>query len=233
MFNINLNYDINQALDTEELNGDFHAISLHGAIKHLASEVKNIKDFLWRMGKYIRGKSIDSNPNNIKDLEGVGKVVWEFLSSIYNLYWDSLYVDNTNTIFRNKVSSKFTPRVPKNSNIDSKDKDMVKSTFIFSISLLFQLNHRKKSMSFRNISRRTPTRSRRSLTPMPLLWPNHPAHPPQRTSLMKCWKSRRHSRISQIRRLSKFKKSSMAQTTNPNRGSPWLLRVSQGNKLLF
>jgi len=27
------------------------------------------------MEKYIRDKSIDSNPNNIKDLEGVGKAV--------------------------------------------------------------------------------------------------------------------------------------------------------------
>jgi len=100
------------------------------------------------MGKYIRGKSIDGNPNNTKDIEDVGKVVWEFLSSIYDLHWDGLYVDNTNTIFRNKVSSKFIPRVSKNSNINNKDKDMVKPTFISSIPLLFQLNHRKKSMSF-------------------------------------------------------------------------------------
>jgi len=61
------------------------------------------------MGKYIRGKSINNDPNNIKDLEGVGKTVWEFLSSIYDSHWNSLYVDNTNTTFRNKVSSKFTP----------------------------------------------------------------------------------------------------------------------------
>jgi len=27
------------------------------------------------MGKYIRDKSIDNNPNNIKDLEGIGKAV--------------------------------------------------------------------------------------------------------------------------------------------------------------
>ena len=100
------------------------------------------------MGKYIRDKSIDSNPNNIKDLEGVGKVVWEFLSSIYDLHWDGLYVDNTNTTFRNKVSSKFTPQVPKNSNVNNKDNDMVKPTFISSIPPLFQLSHRKKSMSF-------------------------------------------------------------------------------------
>jgi len=72
VFNINLNYDIDQALDPEEWNSDFCATSLYGAIEHLASDVKNI---LQRMGKYIRGKSIDSNPNNIKDLKGIGKAI--------------------------------------------------------------------------------------------------------------------------------------------------------------
>jgi len=132
VFNINLNYDIDQALDPEEWNSNFHTISLYGTIKHLASDIKNIKDSLQRMGKYIRGKSIDSNPNNIKNLKGVGKVVWEFLSSIYNSHWDGLYVDDTNTTFRNKVSSKFTPQVPKNLNINNKE--VVKPIFIFSIS---------------------------------------------------------------------------------------------------
>ena len=178
MFNINLNYDIDQALDPEEWNGDFCATSLHGAMEHLVSDVKNIKDSLWRMGKYIRGKSIDSNPNNIKDMDGVGKVIWEFLSSVYDSHWDGLYIDNTNTTFRNKVSSKFTPWAPKNLNINNKDKDTVKPTFIFSIPPLFQLNHKKKSTSFWNISRRIPTHNRRSLMPMPLLQPNHPTHPP-------------------------------------------------------
>ena len=79
-------------------------------MEHLSSDIKNIKDFLHRMGKYIKDKSINnSNPNNIKDLEDVGKVVWEFLSSIYNLHWDGLYVDDSNTTFRNKVKSKFIP----------------------------------------------------------------------------------------------------------------------------
>jgi len=75
MFDIQLSYDIDQALDSEEWDGDFHAISLHGAIEHLVSNIKNIKDSLYRIGKYIRDKSIDSNPNNIKNLEGVDKAV--------------------------------------------------------------------------------------------------------------------------------------------------------------
>jgi len=44
-------------------------------MEHLTSDVKNIKDSLQRMGKYMRGKSIDNDPNNIKDFEGVDKTV--------------------------------------------------------------------------------------------------------------------------------------------------------------
>ena len=110
MFNIQLNYNTNQALDPEEWDSNFCAISLHSSMKHLVSDIKNIKDFLHKIGKYIKNKSIDfSNPNNIKDLEDVDKIVWEFLSFIYNSHWDRLYVDNLNTTFRNKVKSKFIP----------------------------------------------------------------------------------------------------------------------------
>ena len=78
-------------------------------MEHLASNVKNIKDSLQRMGKYIQGKSIDNNPNNIKNLGHIEKAAWEFLSLFYDSHWDSLYVDDNNTIFRNKVKFKFTP----------------------------------------------------------------------------------------------------------------------------
>ena len=61
------------------------------------------------MSKYIRSKAINNNSNNCKDLEGVGKVLWEFLSSIYESHWDSLYANSSNNTFRSKVSSKFTP----------------------------------------------------------------------------------------------------------------------------
>ena len=51
-------------------------------------------------------------------------------NTIHNSHWNGLYIDNTNTTFRNKVSSKFTPQVPKNSNINNKGKETVKPTFI-------------------------------------------------------------------------------------------------------
>jgi len=45
-------------------------------MEYLASDIKNIKESLCRMERYIKGKSIiDSNANSIKDLDGVSKAV--------------------------------------------------------------------------------------------------------------------------------------------------------------
>ena len=75
MFNIQLNYDINQALDPGSWDSNFQAISLHESIEHLVSDNKNIKDSLVRMCKYILGKSIeDDKANSVKDLKSIGKV---------------------------------------------------------------------------------------------------------------------------------------------------------------
>ena len=60
MFNFQLNYNPNQALDSESWDGNFHAISLHSSKEHLISDTLNIKESLIRMKKYIFGKSIDS-----------------------------------------------------------------------------------------------------------------------------------------------------------------------------
>ena len=65
-------------------NGKFRAISLYGLIEHLGSNIRNIKESLFRMEKYILSKCIDgSKANNIKDLEGLGKAVWVYLSPLY------------------------------------------------------------------------------------------------------------------------------------------------------
>ena len=99
-------------------------------MEHLVSDVKNIKESLHRMGRYIKDKTINgNNTNDIKDLESIGKVVWKFLSMVYDLHWDSLYVDDSKISFRNKVKSKFNPQVPK-VPVNSKGKETVKSTYI-------------------------------------------------------------------------------------------------------
>ena len=76
VFNIHLNYNPNQALDSNSWDGNFHAISLYGSMKHLASDALNIKESLIRMKKYITGKSIKGlKANDIKDLMGMGKTL--------------------------------------------------------------------------------------------------------------------------------------------------------------
>jgi len=134
MFNIQLNYNIDQALDSESWDSDFCVVFLHRSIEHLASDIKNIKDSLNKMGKYIKGKSIiKENPNNIKDLEGIGKAVWDFLSAIYDLHWDGLYVDNSKMSFRSKVKSKFNPQIIR-TLVNNKDKELVKPTYVSPLS---------------------------------------------------------------------------------------------------
>lgn len=103
-------------------------------MEYLVSDIKIIKDSLSRMHKYILGKSINEDKaNKVQDLEDVGKAAWKFLLAIYESWWDSLFIDESKIIFRNKVKSKFGPQVihPQSNN---KDKETVKPTFVSSLS---------------------------------------------------------------------------------------------------
>jgi len=42
---------------------------------------------------------------------GIGDVVWNFILSVYQSGWDSLYTDNKSKTLREKISSKFTLRI--------------------------------------------------------------------------------------------------------------------------
>jgi len=97
------------------------------------ADIKNIKESLCRMGNYIKDKSVNSNSNNIKNLDNVGKVVWEFLSTVYDTYWDSLYVDNSKMSFRNKVKSKFNSQALR-TPVNNKGKETVKPTYVSPLS---------------------------------------------------------------------------------------------------
>ena len=77
-------------------------------MEHLASDTLNIKESLIRMKKFIAGKSINSDKaNDVKNLEGMRKAIWEFIAMVYKLHWDALYINNNNMTFRSKVKSKF------------------------------------------------------------------------------------------------------------------------------
>ena len=84
--NILLLYNPDVLMNPEIWGSNFHPISLHGSIKHIMSDAKNIKDFLKFMAKYITNKQIDpSIANNLDDFKGIGEAVWNFISSIYDV----------------------------------------------------------------------------------------------------------------------------------------------------
>jgi len=133
VLNIQLNYNPDQALDPDLWDGNFHTVSLYGAIEHMPSDVLNFKESLSRMHKYMLGKAIESDgANDIEDLNGMGKALWEFISAIYDSHWDNLFMDNNKTTFRNKVKLQFSPQVFK-PKVSLKGKEMVKPTFVSSL----------------------------------------------------------------------------------------------------
>ena len=132
MFSIQLNYDLNQALNPKFWNSNFHAISLHGFMEYLTSNALNVKEFLIRMKKYISGKSIDSaKANKVQDLIGMGKALWKFINAVYESQWNALFVEN-NIIFRSKVKAKFNTQTRK-PPLPSNNKDIAKLTFVLPI----------------------------------------------------------------------------------------------------
>ena len=80
---------------------NFYPISLHGILKYLLSDSKNIKKSLHHITKYIKNKNIKKNKvNNASNLSGIDKVAWNFISTLYKLGWDSLVFDKDNQTFR-------------------------------------------------------------------------------------------------------------------------------------
>ena len=89
--------------------GSFHPISLYRSLEYLASDSKNVKDSLNFITKYISNKQINpAKSNNIEDFKGIGKVVWNLISSIYQ---EILIADKNSNTLRQKISLKFTPKV--------------------------------------------------------------------------------------------------------------------------
>ena len=112
VINIQLPYDPNGPTEPDLWSGNFQSISLHGSVKHIASDLKNIKQSLNFIVKYISNKKVNpKSSNDLEDFNGIGDAVWNFLSSVYQSSWDSLYTDNRSKSLREKISAKLTPRV--------------------------------------------------------------------------------------------------------------------------
>jgi len=110
--NIQLLYNLNAPTEPEIWNDGFHPISLHGFIEHITLDVKSTKDSLKFMAKYISNKQVElTKINNLSDFDGIGNVVWNFISSVYESNWDILHTDNKSNILRRKIAAKFTPKI--------------------------------------------------------------------------------------------------------------------------
>jgi len=82
--NIQLPYNPNTPTEPDLWDGNFHPISLHSSMEHLALDAKSIKDLLNFIAKYISNKQVNSSKSNdIEDFHSMGKVIWNFISSIY------------------------------------------------------------------------------------------------------------------------------------------------------
>jgi len=122
IINIQLPYDLYTPMEPDLWSRFFHPISLHGSIKHFALDSKSIKDSLNFMTKYITNKQVNSKEvNDLKDFDGMGDAIWNFISSVYEAKWDALHMNNNTNTLRAKISSKFTLRVIPNKNNNKKE----------------------------------------------------------------------------------------------------------------
>jgi len=76
------------------------------------------------MAKYITNKKVNpKTANDLKDFDGIGDSVWNFIFMVYQASWDSLHTDNRFKTLREKISLKFTPRITPN-NVKKNSKEL-------------------------------------------------------------------------------------------------------------
>ena len=84
VINIQLPYNPNGPTEPDLWSGNFQSISLHGSVEYIASDLKNIKQSLNFMARYISNKKVNpKSSNNLNDFDGIGDTVWNFLFSVY------------------------------------------------------------------------------------------------------------------------------------------------------
>ena len=107
--------------EPELWNGNFHPISLHRSIEHIASDSKNIRDSLNFMARYISNKQVDSlKSNDLEDFNSISKAIWNFISLVDQANLDSLYADKQSNSLRRKIAAKFTPKIQSATSKNSK-----------------------------------------------------------------------------------------------------------------
>jgi len=122
VINIQLPYNPNVPTEPELWSRSFHPISLHGSIEQIALDIKSIKDLLNFMARYISNRKVNSGKaNNLQDFNSMGDSIWNFISVVYQANWNSLSTDNNSKSLREKISSKFTPRIVPTTSKNNKE----------------------------------------------------------------------------------------------------------------
>ena len=76
VINIQLLYDLQAPTEPEIWSGSFYLISLHGSIKHFASDSNNIKVTLNFLAKYIQNKQVNSGKaNDLNKFDDMGNAI--------------------------------------------------------------------------------------------------------------------------------------------------------------
>jgi len=89
----------------------------------------------------------------LNDFKGIGKVLWNLISSVYQSRWDFLSIGKNTKSLREKISAKLTLRIIPTSSHSNKASDKTTPASIKKCHPPFQPNHRKKSSRSLNFSR--------------------------------------------------------------------------------
>jgi len=65
------------------------------------------------MAKYINNKQVNPvRANNLKNFNSIEEAIWNLISFVYQSKWDLLIADKNLNSLRQKISVKFTSKVP-------------------------------------------------------------------------------------------------------------------------
>jgi len=85
-FEILINYDINASTEANAWDSKAHFISIFGHMEFLEIDVKNIFTSLLHIVDFIRTRRVQKGKIlDMAELQGFGKVVWSFISFIYEV----------------------------------------------------------------------------------------------------------------------------------------------------
>ena len=100
---------------------------------------------LLHIADHIRSRNVlKGKINDIPKLKDFSEATWNFISSIYESGWDSVYINKNNNSFRNRISNKFTSKIPKNNFSSSFNKPKDKAVEIVRLFLSITAQPSKK-----------------------------------------------------------------------------------------